>query len=152
MKKSFLYLSFFLIIVSSCNKSDDNDNQNGNPNIPRAVFDTGGSINTNLPQYNQLRFAGNFIVLDEGNYGINGIVVFFSGGNNYSAFELTDPNHMISSCAKLDVENAIASCACDDGNSYELSNGLPLEGTTGQFPLTRYFVEVRGNIIRVFNN
>ncbi len=152
MKKSLLYLSIFFFIFSSCNKNDDDNNQNSNSNIPRAVFDTGGLINTNLPQFSQLRFAGNFIVLNNNNYGINGIVVFYSGGENYSAFELTDPNHMINSCSKLSVDNAIASCTCEDGNSYELSNGLPLEGTSGQFPLTRYFVEANGNIIRVFNN
>jgi len=152
MKRTLLYLFFLLFILSSCNKNDDDGNQNNNPNIPRAVFDTGSLINTNLPQFSQLRFAGNFIVLNDSNYGINGIVVFYSGGDNYSAFELTDPNHMINTCSKLTVENAIATCSCNDGNSYELSNGLPLEGTSGPYPLTRYFVEANGNIVRVFNN
>ncbi len=151
MKKVLFYVFFFLFTLFSCNKNDD-DNTNGNPNIPRAVFDTGNQINTNLPQYNQLLFAGNFIVLNNNNYGINGIVVFYSGGENYSAFELTDPNHPINTCSKLSVDNAIASCSCDDSNTYEISNGLPLEGTTGQYPLTRYFVEANGSIIRVYNN
>lgn len=151
MKIIFLLLFFTSMLFFSC-KNDDDLNNNGNPNIQNAVFDTGGFINTNLPQFNQLRFPGNSISINNGSFGINGIVIFYAGGENYSAFELSDPNHMINSCSLLSVNTAIASCSCEDGNSYEVSGGLPLDGTTGQFPLVRYCVEAIGNIIRVYNN
>lgn len=145
-------IPFYIILIgfllSSCSKNDDND-QNNNPNIPNAAFDTGSTINTNLPQYNNLQFPSNQVVL--GNYGLNGIVVFYSG-IGYSAFELSDPNHQLTSCSTLTVNGLIASCDCDDGNSYEISGGLPEAGTTGQFTLVRYNVEVNGDVIRVFNN
>jgi len=147
MRTLFLILiSFFLL--SSCSKSDDNNNNSFLPNI---AFDTGSMINTNLSQYNHLQFAGNFEIINSP-YGINGTVLFYAGGTNYNAFELSDPNHALSSCSSLTVNGVIASCDCDDGNSYDILTGLGQEGTIGQYSLKRYFVEVNGNIIRIFNN
>jgi hypothetical protein len=85
-------------------------------------------------------------------YGINGVVLYYAGGSNYSAFEITDPNHPISNCSTLSVEGIIATCDCDDGNSYDILNGIGRTGTTGSYSLKRYFVEVNGSIIRVYNN
>lgn len=139
----------FTVILSTCSKNDDDNNQSNNPNIPRAVFDTGTSINTSLPQYNQLQFPNNNVIIDAA--GINGVVLHFSG-NSYSAFELSDPNHPINSCTQLSVNGIIATCGCDDGNTYEILGGAPQQGTTGRYTLIRYSVEVSGNVIRVFNN
>ncbi|WP_452224897.1 hypothetical protein [Lacinutrix chionoecetis] len=147
--KSILFFLLLVIIVLSCKKNDD-DNQNNNPNIPDAVFDTGSLINTSLPQYNQMQFPGNYIVLN--NYGYQGVVLYYAGNNNYSAFELSDPNHPISACSNLTVEGIVATCGCSDENAYEIINGTRQEGTAGQYTLVRYFVEVNGSIIRVFNN
>jgi len=147
MKKvTYIILCFVLI---ACNKSDDA--RNGNPNIPNVPFDTGSLINTNLPEYSQLLFPGNSIVINSNIAGINGVVLY-SSGSTFSAFELSDPNHQINTCSRLTVEGAIATCNCDDGNSYDIIIGGQLEGTTGQFGLVPYGVEVLGNIIRVFNN
>ena len=148
MRTFFLILvSFF--IISACSKSDDSNNNNAF--LPNIAFDTGNLINTNFPQYNNLLFAGNYIVLNKP-YGINGTVLFYAGGTNYSAFELSDPNHRLSTCSSLTVNGIIASCDCDDDNAYDILIGLGQEGTTGQYALKRYFVEVNDNIIRVFNN
>ncbi len=141
---------FLILVTSSCSKSDSNAFINSSY-IPNYAFDTGDLINTNFSQYDQLRFAGNYVVL-ESPYGVNGTVLFYAGGENYSAFELSDPNHILTGCSKLTVEGVIATCDCDDGNSYDILTGLGQENTTGQFALKRYFVEVNGNIIRVFNN
>ncbi len=127
------------------------DNVINNPNIPNYSFDTGNLINTNLPQYNSLKFAGNSITLDNP-YGYNGLVLYYAGNNQYSAFELSDPNHQITNCSKLTVEGVIATCNCDDGNSYDILTGSPASGTTGGYTLKPYFVEVNGAIIRVYNN
>ena len=150
MKKILILLLLALVFSTSCKKNDD-DNLTSNPNIPNAVFDTGNAINTSLPQYNQLQFPGNYVILNNSNYGINGVVLYYSGAS-YSAFELSDPNHSLNSCSILSVEGVIATCTCDDGNSYEIIGGTPNQGTTGQYTLKRYVVEVNGNIIRVYNN
>jgi len=148
--KSIIVVLLIGIVFISCNKNDD-DNQDNNQNIPNSVFDTGSLINTNLPQYNQLQFPNNYVILNN-NYGINGVVLYHAGNNNFNAFELSDPNHQLNTCSTLTVSGIEASCSCDDGNSYEILNGERLDGTTGQFSLKRYFVEVSGTIIRVYNN
>jgi len=144
---SIILLAF---LVMSCNKSDD-DGNNNNQNIPNITFDTGNLVNTDLPLYTDLLFANNFVILPD-NYGVNGVVIFYAGGTNYSAFELSDPNHPLRTCSTLSVEGIIATCDCDDGNSYEILSGNLQSGTTGNYTLKRYFVEVNGNIIRVYNN
>ncbi|MBP92945.1 hypothetical protein SAMN04487989_101353 [Bizionia echini] len=149
MKYLFL-LVFASVFFTSCNKNDD-DIVRQNEFLPNYNFDTGTLINTNLPQYSDMEFPNNYVILNN-NYGINGVVVFYAGGNNYNAFELSDPNHVIRDCSKLTVTGVIASCTCDDDNSYDILTGQPQEGTTGQYGLKRYFVEKTGNIIRVYNN
>ncbi|MGY0391517.1 hypothetical protein ACW5R3_03005 [Bizionia sp. KMM 8389] len=148
--KHLVYIVFTLLLISSCSNNDDNATQQ-NEFLPNYGFDTGNLINTNLPQYSDMQYPNNFIILNS-NYGINGVVVFYAGGSNYSAFELTDPNHAIRDCSKLTVNGVIATCSCDEGKSYDILTGQPQEGTTGKYGLKRYFVEKTGNIIRVYNN
>ena len=147
--KNLIFKTIICLLIVSCSKS--NEVNNNNPYIPNYSFDTGSLINTNLPQYNSLQFPGNHIILGN-NYGVNGVVIYYISGSQYTAFELTDPNHNIQSCSKLSVEGIIATCSCSDGNSYEIVTGQAQEGTTGQYLLKPYFVEVNGNIIRVYNN
>ncbi|QRM88399.1 hypothetical protein FG167_03900 [Lacinutrix sp. WUR7] len=147
MKKLILtVVTSFLLFA--CSK---NDNNNDNEYLQNYSFDTGNLINTGLvaSPYGDLDIPGNYAVVP--NYGINGIVVYYSG-ISYSAFELSDPNHHIQSCSTLTIEGIIASCDCEDGNSYEIVTGQPQNGTTGAYGLKPYFVEVSGNIIRVYNN
>jgi hypothetical protein len=145
--KPFFYIICFIFLT---NCSPDNTITK-NPYLPNYEFNTGSLINTNLPEFNKLKFAGNFVILNSP-YGINGVVLYYAGGDNYNAFEITDPNHQISNCSKLSVAGIIATCTCDDGNSYDILNGDRREGTTGNYTLIRYRVEVTGSIIRVYNN
>ena len=145
--KSLFYLICFVFLVA-CSTNNDIIK---NPFLPNYTFDTGSLINTDLPQFNQLKFPGNHITVNSP-YGINGFVLYYAGGTNYNAFEITDPNHALSSCSKLSVDGVIATCDCADGNSYDILNGIQREGTTGNYPLVRYHVEVQGSIIRVYNN
>jgi len=147
--KTFVFLILTSLLLAACSTNDDG--RNGNPNIPNFGFDTGSLINTNLPQYSNLQFAGNFIILNQQVAGVNGVVLY-SSGTTYTAFELSDPNHQINTCSRLTVEGIIATCSCDDGNTYNIVNGGQQEGTSGQYGLVPYGVEVIGNIIRVFNN
>ena len=146
--KTFTFFVLTILLLASC--GNDDDARNGNPNIPDYAFDTRNLINTNLPQFSNLQFPGNYIILDNP-YGVNGVVLY-SSGTTYSAYELSDPNHQISTCSRLTVEGIIASCTCDDNNTYNIVNGGQQEGTSGQYGLVPYGVEVVGNIIRVFNN
>ena len=151
MKKIALLLLLIITFTNSCKKDDDINNQNRNPNIPNAVFDTQNMIDLNLPQYNNLTIPSQHIIVTGGNIGINGIVVYYTG-SSYIAWELSDPNHALSNCSTLSVSGIVASCDCDDDNSYLIANGLPETGTTGQYTLVPYQVEVVGTVIRVFNN
>ncbi|AEH01092.1 hypothetical protein [Lacinutrix sp. 5H-3-7-4] len=151
MKKIATLLLLLVTFTNSCKKDDDINNQNQNPNIPNAVFDTQNLIDTGLPQYNNLLIPSQHVIVTGGNIGINGIVVYYTG-SSYLAWELSDPNHQISNCSTLTVNGIVASCSCDDDNSYFIANGLPESGTTGQYTLVPYQVEVNGNVIRVYNN
>lgn len=149
MLRSLFSIILCFVLVLSCQKNDDNDNNNNY--IPDIAFDTSNSINTSLPQYNDLQFPGNSLVLNQ--FGYNGIVIYSVGNDSYYAFEITDPNHAPSNCSSLNVNGTIATCNCEDGNSYSIAaGGVPFDGTTGQFSLKPYFVEVNGNVIRVYNN
>lgn len=150
MKVLFSFLMITLIFFS-CKKNDDDNVNRDNQFLPNYAFDTGMLINTNLIPYNDLLFPNNYVILPDG-YGINGVVIFYAGGDNYNAFELTDPNHTIQTCSVLTVEGVIATCTCTDAKSYDILTGQPQEGTTGQYGLKRYFVQKTGNIIRVYNN
>ncbi|MBT8394166.1 MAG: hypothetical protein KJN66_04860, partial [Bacteroidia bacterium] len=124
MKKlALLFLS--LLFTASCSKNDVN---NKNPFLPNYSFDTGDLINTALPLYSTLNNAGSHFTIGN-NYGINGVVIYYSG-TNYSAFELSDPNHTLQTCSILSIQGVVATCSCDDGNSYDILVGLPREGTT----------------------
>ncbi|TYA52987.1 hypothetical protein [Formosa maritima] len=144
-----LSIFLFSFLIVSCNKNDDDNNNN--QYLPNISFDSGTLVNTNLPQYSSLQFPNNHVILNN-NYGINGVVLYHAGLGNYSAFELSDPNHILQGCSTLSVNGVLAVCDCDDGNTYDILNGVGQPGTTGNYALKRYFVEVSGNIIRVYNN
>ncbi|WP_281847218.1 hypothetical protein [Olleya namhaensis] len=150
MLKSLFTILFCSVLVFSCQKNDDLDMQNRNPYIPNAFFSI--DIQTGLSaEYPNLATPSGHAIINGYNIGHNGIVLF-NTGTGYLAWELSDPNHQISTCSTLTIEGVIATCSCDDNNSYFISNGLPLSDTSGQYTLIPYFVEVNGSVIRVYNN
>lgn len=146
--KKFFFIATAVLLMVNCSSNDSVIN---NPYLPDYSFDTGNLINTSFPLYNSLNFAGNHITL-QSPYGINGLVLYYAGGDMYYAFELSDPNHAITTCSELTVDGIIATCNCEDGNSYNILNGLPESGTTGDYTLKPYYVSVSGSTIRVYNN
>ncbi len=143
MLKNFLFLLICGITLSSCNPEDE---IRSNPYLTNISFRL--NLNLSLPEYNGLNFPGNSYVTY--NEGINGIVVYNINNTQYAAFELSDPNHPLQNCSKLSVIGIIASCNCNDGNSYNILTG-ELSAGTGQYSLKPYRVRKSGNMLEIYN-
>jgi hypothetical protein len=142
MKRIFLLLALFITILGC--SSDDEIRRN--PYLPKMSFSV--QFDLNLPEYNQLNFAGNKFITR--NYGINGIVIYNLNNDQYLAYELTDPNHVPQACSVLTVNGISASCGCDDGNVYSIITGEQTEGT-GEYALQVYRIERRGSTLQISN-
>lgn len=135
----FAVLSFFL----ACSDDDELKQNPYLPNINVVLH-----LDLDLPQYNQLNFPGNSY--ETYNYGINGIAVYNLNNDQYMAFELTDPNHVMKDCSRLIVDGTVATCGCDDGNRYTIITGQQTAGE-GQYSLRPYRVVRVGNILEISN-
>lgn len=142
LKKSLLFL-VLLISFNSCNPDDEITQ---NPFLPEQSFRL--VLNLSLPEYNNLNFPGNSFV--SYNNGINGIVIYNINNSQYAAFELSDPNHSLRECSRMTVRGIIASCNCNDGNSYNILTGEISTGT-GQYSMKPYRVRKSGNVLEVYN-
>lgn len=145
MKIKLLSVLFVLLALLSC-KEDDEVNED-NPFLLDPLVDL--RLNLNLPEYNSLNFPSGSVIIAQ--QGIKGIVIYNINNEQYSAFELSDPNHVPNSCSRMMVEDIIASCPCpDDSNSYNIVTGQPFENS-GVYPMQAYRVVRSGNTIRVTN-
>lgn len=142
MNKTYILL-FIVLGLVSCEPDDDIRN---NPYLNEVSFRL--DINLNLPEYNNLNFPGNSYT--SYNHGINGVVIYNINNTQYTAFELSDPNHPLTTCSRLTVQGIIATCTCGDGNSYNILTG-ELSSGTGQYSLKPYRIRKSGNIIEVYN-
>ena len=140
------FLAFFLgLVLLGCNK-DESRNDN-NPNLLNPLISV--NLNLNLPQYNLLKFPGNSLVLD--GEGIRGVVIYNVNNDLYTAFELSDPNHIPNGCSKMSLNGIIASCPCTtDSNTYDIVTGQHQSNET-LYPLQQYFVARNGDNIQVNN-
>lgn len=139
---SFLFILFTLL---SCTT----DNIKRNPFLYEISFNH--SINLNLPQYDNLNFAGGSMFVDYG--GINGLLIFNLNGNDIFAWEASCSNHSLETCSKLEIEGLLANCGCD-GFKYSLATGQLLEGditSSSQYPLLNYKAQKSGKIIIISN-
>lgn len=143
MKKILLGLIISVYFVGC---STDDNNRINNPNLPDINFRI--QLNLDLPEYNNLQFPGNSYSTYSN--GIKGIVVYNINNSQYTAFELSDPNHPPSDCSAMQVTGIIAKCQCEDGNEYNIVTGELTEGE-GQYTLKPYRIERRGNVIEVYN-
>ncbi len=143
--KRFLFWILMFFLVTSCNNDDNSQSGCVSKSLPNYSFDTGGTINLNLPQYNQLQFVGNSLYVS--GYGVQGFYLYNTGAS-IVAFEASDPAHA-PNCSRMVQSGVELSCPCD-GNVYELLTGQQLEGDTGNC-LRNYRVEELGSVIRVFN-
>ena len=125
------------------------DNIKRNPFLYEISFNH--SINLNLPQYDNLNFAGGSMFVDYG--GINGLLIFNLNGNDIFAWEASCSNHSLETCSKLEIEGLLANCGCD-GFKYSLATGQLLEGditSSSQYPLLNYKAQKSGKIIIISN-
>lgn len=143
MKKILLGLIISVFLVGC---STDDNNRLNNPNLPDLNFRI--QLNLDLPEYNNLQYPGNSYSTYSN--GIKGIVVYNINNSQYTAFELSDPNHPPSNCSAMQVTGITAKCQCDDGNEYNIVTG-ELTAGEGQYTLKPYRIERRGNVIEVYN-
>lgn len=142
MKSTFILILFFLFI--SCSNNSIN-----NPNC-RFLLDLGINevVNLNLPQFNQLQFAGNSVYIE--NVGNAGIIIA-STGVDFFAWDAADPNHAQSPCSVLVNSGLTATCGCEDKNEYSLVTGQALGNGALECTLRNYRVEKSGNTLLITN-
>lgn len=143
MKTAFI-VSFSLLLFSC--KSDDNLNQD-NPYLIDPLVNL--QLDLSLPQYNLLNFPGNSIVVNS--QGIRGIVIYNVDNSQYSAMEITDPNHVPNNCSTMEIEGIEATCPCpDEENKYNIITGQHM-GNPNLYPMQRYSAVRSGNVINITN-
>ncbi|NBL63789.1 hypothetical protein GV828_01095 [Flavobacterium sp. NST-5] len=140
--KKIAFLLLTIITLLSC--EGDRVNRR-NPYIPNYAVNL--ELNLSLPTYNTLQFTGNALLINTGNSGLNGVIVF-NTGNGIVAFDATCPNQIPTSCSRLEISIPHLICPCD-GVQYNLYTGLP--NADLEYPLKQYRVTVAGNIIRITN-
>lgn len=144
MKNKLLFLLIVLISLS-CSKSDDKQDRNPFLTDPAVSL----SLNLNLPEYNGLKFPGNYVVTSQ---GIKGIIVYCVSENQYLAFDLTDPNHAPSNCSQMEVDGVIASCSCaNDDNAYFITSGQHTTDPGDMYPMQQYNAQLSGNSVIISN-
>ncbi len=141
-----IVLVCLLSVCFSCTKKDNLDNNN--PNLITPLVNL--NLNLNLPEYTPLQFPGNHIIVTQ--QGIKGIVVYNINNTQFTAFEISDPNHIPNSCSKMTVEGIIATCPCeDDENTYDIVTGQHKTQPDTKYPMLRYRIELNGETLHVFN-
>ncbi|MEZ4858474.1 MAG: hypothetical protein R2781_06655 [Flavobacteriaceae bacterium] len=145
VRLAFTILFCFLIL--GCGKNDDPNTNDNNPYLTPPIVNL--NLNLNLPQYNPLRFPGNSIVLS--NQGIKGIVVYNVNNDLYTAFDLSDPNHLPNSCSKMTLNGIIATCTCGDNNAYDIVTGQKTPIQEDIYPMHQYRINRSGDNITITN-
>lgn len=143
--KNKIFLLIITVLIISCSKSDDKRERNPYLTDPLVSL----NLNLNLPEYNPLRFPGNYVIT---NQGIKGIVVYCVSEDLYLAFDLTDPNHAPNNCSRMEMNGVIASCPCEsDDNTYYITSGQHISEPDTKYPMQQYRAERNGNSV-IINN
>lgn len=142
--KSKLYILIILVSLASCKKDDGV--RNDNPYLVDPLVNL--NLNLNLPEYNPLKFPGNSITITH--QGIKGIVIYNVNNDLYTAFELSDPNHTPNACSRMTIEGIIASCPCNDDNTYDIVTGQH-QVDENKYPMLQYIATRTGDNIQIGN-
>ena len=141
IKFSILITCFFI----SCKKNS----VIRNPFLPELDFEF--SINLNLPLYNNLKFTGESLLIND--FGHKGVILYNLNNNNYLAWEASCPNHKPNSCSKTKLMGSLTECECEN-YQYSLATGQllnPLPNDTNQYPMINYGVRISGNNLVIYN-
>lgn len=134
-----------VVFLITCSKNDRVNTCNYLPDVS-----VNRRVNLNLPQYSDLQFTSNSVLIV--NEGINGVILINVGNSRFRAWEATDPNHApISSCSRLTINGANATCGCPDANKYSLFTGQSV-GVNLPCGLKEYRVENGGSNSLIISN
>lgn len=136
MKK--LIICSILLLCLACSNDDNTSNCN-------FLFDAtvNLTINTNLPQFNQLQFPGNGVYVS--GQGNNGIWLWSLNSTTLLAWDASDPSRQPSACSRLvDIGGGFVASTCEDENQYILATGQGIEGNTLPCTLKPYRVDNLG--------
>lgn len=142
MRLLLLWTTVFLLVASSCEKSETSD-------FP----------NVNVEEYIYLNNPGSFNLTSPGGWiyhpgGVKGLVVvrrFVNGTqDDFAVFDRGCPEHFDQDCSRLEVDtdNTFLKCSCND-EKYLLFDGSP--GTGANLGMRQYGTNFDGSVIRVFN-
>ena len=137
--KKFWLLILFLSILFSCS---ENSKSNNNPYIPNYTINE--RLDTNLPLYNNLKYASNPVMITTA--GAKGLIVMKVGEGSYTAFDAACPNQALNSCVAMTIDGINAVCSCDK-STYSLYTGLGDK----EYPMKQYKTEISGSVVRVYN-
>ncbi len=140
MKNLFLLFCACIVLIS-CTKDKIN---NSNPNLPNYTFSV--TVDTSLPSYSVLGFAGNGVTVTQNGAGIRGVFVF-NTGSGYTAWDMACPNQSLGACSTMTLNGINGVCPCD-GKEYSLYTGL---SSGMKYPLKQYRIEDNGGVLRVYN-
>jgi nitrite reductase/ring-hydroxylating ferredoxin subunit len=129
-----------IFLQISCAKN----NKYENPYLEDIGFSI--QVNMDLPEYSQLKFANNSVLVH--NIGIKGVIIFYSG-STYVAYEASDPNHFPTTCSQMVPNQFTCKCTCEE-NKYSLYDGQVISGE-GQYPMKPYHITQNGNMLRIYN-
>lgn len=151
MKKLLVALGM-LGVLALINCKDDASNPNNYiPSGPVSLV-----LNTDLPEYYNLKSVGNYIYQPGGN---RGVIVIHNFDDTYVAIERTCSYEPDKTCSKIYVDstNLTLRCGLFNLNKWEpccvsrfLYNGQVSQGPA-QYPLRNYSVAVNGSVITVRN-
>ncbi len=144
MKSATLPLVLLLLLAQACRKKDNLD-----PSC-NFLLDIGVNevVNMNLPQYNNLLFTSNSVFVSS---AANSGLIVVNVGTGYLAWDAADPNHVPNSCGTLAIDGVLGVCGCDDGNTYSLFTGQPMENPDLRCALKSYPVTRLGNTLYISN-
>ena len=149
VKNSFKNVIKFTILINFIFIRCSKDSLNRNPFLNELDFEF--SINLNLPLYNDLKFTGGSVMINE--FGHRGIILYNINNNNYLAWEASCPNHKPNSCSKTKILGSLTKCDCEN-YQYSLATGQLLNPSlddTNQYPMINYGVRISGNNLVIYN-
>ncbi|MBE9467248.1 MAG: hypothetical protein IMY72_02875 [Bacteroidetes bacterium] len=141
LRSTKLYLFFIFIAISflfiRCDKSNI-------PDIPVNF-----TIEIDDPLFLDLMVPGNHVFMK--NTGVNGLIIYRSGINEFLAYDRTCTYKPEDNCAVIDDKNSsiLLQCPCC-GSKFSLDYGYPTDGEATK-SLKKYNTNFDGTFLHVYN-